>query len=66
MRSMLAALVPGLLMFAGAAHAVVFDDGMVHVIDAANSFPFEDVIVNDSTVGESTTVELLDSLSALD
>jgi hypothetical protein len=59
MRSPIAALVPGLLMMAGAAHAVVFNDGGVHTIDAENSFPFEDVFVEDGPGGAATTVWLV-------
>ena len=34
---------------AAPASAVTFDDGLVHVIDAANSFPLETVFVGPST-----------------
>jgi hypothetical protein len=38
------------------AHAITFDDGMVHVIDAANSFPFEATFVDDGPGPTTTTV----------
>ena len=40
------------------AGAVTFDDGQVHVIDAANSFPFDSVYVLDGPGGVTTTVEV--------
>ena len=39
--------------------AVTFADGLVHVIDAANSFPFEGAIVQDSLGGLGTTVNVV-------
>ena len=42
------------------ARAVVFDDGMVHLIDAGNSFPFEGAIVRDGSGAASTSVQLVD------
>ena len=42
------------------AGAVTFDDGLVHVIDAGNSYPFEQVLVYDGPGASSTTAELLD------
>ena len=41
------------------AAAVTFDDGLVHVIDAGNSFPLECVIVDDGPLGETTTLNAL-------
>jgi len=37
------------------ASAVTFDDGRVHVVDAANSFPFEGVLVDDGPPPRPTT-----------
>jgi hypothetical protein len=51
---MIAALVPGFLMIAGAAHSVVFNDGMVHVIDAGNSYPLEAMTVDDGPTMPTT------------
>ncbi len=50
------------------AKAVVFNDGLLHNIDAANSFPFESVQIFDEgslspgppTGGAATTVNLVD------
>ena len=42
-----------------AAKAITFADGQVHVIDAANSFPLEDVIVADGPGATTTTVEMV-------
>ena len=41
------------------ARGVVFDDGAVHVIDANNSFPAEDVFVKDALDGSPTTVVIV-------
>ena len=38
------------------AGAVTFDDGMVHIIDVNNSFPFEIVEVGDGPGGQPTTL----------
>ena len=54
-----AALALACLLVPGAAHAVVFADGMLHIIDAANSFPFEGVDVLDGPGPSTTTVELV-------
>ena len=46
------ASVLGFLMFSGFvadAMAITFADGLVHVIDSTNSFPFEAVVVEDVT-----------------
>ena len=40
--------------------AVTFADGQVHVIDAANSFPFEGVYAQDGPGSTTTTVNLVD------
>jgi hypothetical protein len=40
------------------AAAITFDDGLVHVIDAGNNYPFEGVIVKDGPGPSSTTVIL--------
>ena len=42
------------------ASAIVFDDGLVHVIDAANSFPFESAEAIDSASGHLTTLNVVD------
>lgn len=42
------------------AGAITFDDGMVHVIDAGNSYPLENVFVFNSTTGAATTVNLVE------
>ena len=42
------------------ASAVVFDDGLVHVIDSNNSYPDEDVIVRDGPGGAVTTVYIVE------
>ncbi len=47
------------LLLPVAAHAVTFADGMLHIIDAANSFPFEGVDVLDGPGPSTTTVELI-------
>ena len=39
---------------------ITFDDGLLHVIDASNSFPFEDVFVRDGPGGATTTVNVLE------
>ena len=48
-----------LLFVAGDAQAVTFNDGLTHIIDAANSFPFEDVIVLDGPGPSTTTIEIV-------
>jgi hypothetical protein len=48
------------LTLASGAQAITFDDGLVHVIDAGNSYPFEGVEVHDGPGASSTTVEFLD------
>jgi hypothetical protein len=53
-------LFAALLVMTSPAGAVTFDDGQVHVIDAANSFPFEGVTVLDSSLSVPTTVMLID------
>ncbi len=42
------------------AKAIIFDDGQVYVIDAANSFPFESVDVRNGPGVSTTTLELVD------
>ena len=44
-----------LVLLAQNASAIVFDDGRVHVVDAANSFPFEGVQVDDGPPPRPTT-----------
>ena len=39
--------------------AIVINDGMVHTIDAANSFPFEPMIVDAGPGGAATTIQLV-------
>ena len=56
-RAIFASLVVASVFVLGTeASAVVFDDGTVHVIDAANSFPAEGVLVTDSPGGATTTL----------
>jgi hypothetical protein len=42
-----------------AAATIVFDDGLLHVVDAGNSFPFECAEVDDGPLGEMTTVDVV-------
>ena len=37
------------------AGAITFNDGLVHVIDAANSYPFESTTVMNETMPRTTT-----------
>jgi hypothetical protein len=53
-------LTTGFALLTSAAGAVTFDDGQLHVIDAANSFPLEDVDIFDGPFGAQTTVELIE------
>lgn len=39
--------------------AITFNDGLVHIIDSGNSFPFEGVIVEDGPGGTTTTVQIV-------
>ena len=48
-----------LLAIAAPAGAILFDDGLLHRIDAANSFPSEGVIVRDGPGGATTAVQVL-------
>jgi hypothetical protein len=57
-RSLLALLLA--FSIAESATAVTFADGLVHVLDASNSFPFEEVVVDDGPGGEVTTVNVLE------
>ena len=41
------------------ATAVTFADGLTHIIDASNSFPFEGVRVYDGPGGATTTVNIV-------
>jgi hypothetical protein len=50
-------LVP--LTLASGAQAVTFDDGLVHVIDAGNSYPFDLITVQDGPGSIPTTVNIL-------
>jgi len=49
-------------LLAGPSHssAVTFADGQVHIIDAASSFPLDDVEVLDGPGGSQTTVRLVE------
>jgi hypothetical protein len=49
-----------LLLLGGDATAVVFDDGQLHVIDAANSFPLESVFILDGPAQATTAVTIVD------
>ena len=53
------AIVLGILFGVSSAHAVTFDDGLLHVIDAANSYRAEDVLVLDGPSGATTTIHLV-------
>lgn len=60
-RRSLGLLVSGLwlsLGLAAAAQAVTFADGQVHVIGLLNSYPLEDVIVEDGPAGAVTRLEV--------
>jgi hypothetical protein len=47
-------------IFLGAqATAITFDDGLIHVIDAGNSFPFDQVLVEDGPGSTPTTVNVV-------
>ena len=54
-----AALAMACCLLPVAAQAVTFADGLVHVIDAANSYPFDQVIVDDGPGASTTTVNVL-------
>ncbi len=41
------------------AAAITFDDGLVHVIDAGNSYPFDLLFVENSLEGAPTTVDVV-------
>jgi hypothetical protein len=41
------------------AGAITFDDGMLHVIDAANSYPFEFSDVRDDVLGSPTILNIV-------
>ena len=47
------------IAIAAPAGAILFDDGLLHRIDAADSFPSEGVIVRDGPGGATTTVQVL-------
>ena len=49
-------LVLGALLIAVPAHAVTFNDGGTHIIDADNSYPLDPVVVEDSPTGQPTTL----------
>jgi hypothetical protein len=49
-----------LLILGTDAAAITFDDGLVHVIDAGNSFPSESVTVQDGPGAATTTVTMVD------
>jgi hypothetical protein len=51
------AALPALLAL-NASATIVFDDGLLHVIDAGNSFPFECAEVDDGPLGETTTLDV--------
>ena len=54
------ALIAILALPSAPASAVTFDDGMLHVIDAANSYPAEDLNVYDGPAGEPTELLIVD------
>ncbi len=41
------------------ASAVVFDDGLTHVVDVGNSFPLEGVVVDDGPGAATTTLQVM-------
>lgn len=47
------------LVCASGSEAIVFDDGLTHVVDAANSYPFDSAEVRDSSGGAPTHLTLL-------
>jgi hypothetical protein len=52
-------IVAAMLAMLGASapvHAVTFNDGGTHIIDAANSYPLDPVVVEDSPTGQPTTL----------
>ena len=49
-------LVLGALLIAAPAHAITFNDGGTHIIDADNSYPLDPVVVEDSPTGQPTTL----------
>lgn len=57
---LLALVAAGLLALPASALAVTFADGQLHIIDAANSFPFESVVVEDAPGGGPTSLLLVD------
>jgi hypothetical protein len=63
MRVLAASLIrifPAVLFILGTdAAAITFDDGLVHVIDAGNSFPAESVQVSDGPGNSSTTLSII-------
>jgi hypothetical protein len=48
-----------LLLLPLEAKPLTFADGLVHVIDAANSFPFDQIVIEDGPGGATTTVNLV-------
>ncbi len=48
------------IVAADPARAIVFDDGLLHVIDSGNSFPFEGVTLRNGPLSSTTTLELVD------
>jgi hypothetical protein len=42
------------------AEAIVFDDGLLHIVDANNSYPLEGVVVDDGPGGVTTSLRMID------
>ena len=59
MRYLLLCAAFAIALLAGPAGAVTFDDGMVHVFDAGNSFPFEGLSIDDAAGSLPTTVQVV-------
>ncbi len=59
-RPILALLLASGITVPGVAGAITFNDGAVHTIDAANSFPVEPVVVQDGPSAATTVVNVID------
>jgi hypothetical protein len=53
-------------MIASAGSAVTFSDGLIHVIDAANSYPHESIIAVNASDGRPTTIRVVNGGVARD
>jgi len=59
MRTLAVSLAVAALLISLPAGGITFDDGLVHVIDAANSYPFEGVVVDDDPSGATTRIQVV-------